>query len=186
MIVPIFQMRNRKLFRAVTHSHRDPQPGLNPGSLTHSYTPENPNQEATGPMGAMDMFQGPVGVYYNFYIANIKKLKDSTEGESLKLRQDLFMLASSGVLSISWSSQSDTRFTTTAWASSLPPNSQLDSSGSKSYPESLWETKGKHALVQQAFGPSSPVHSPKSSPLSLLHQGPSPVSLAQARHLEGS
>lgn len=120
-------------------------------------------------------------MYYNFkVIAIIKKLKTTTEGESLKLRslcvsilRDLVYLRSS---------QSDTRFTT-AGASSLPPNSQLDSSESR-YPGILWETRGKHVLTQQALGPLSPVHSSKPSALSLLHQAFSSVSCS--RHLEGS
>jgi hypothetical protein len=52
VIIPIFQMRNQELFSSVTRSHRDTQLGLDP------YTPEA-NQEATDPVGAMDMFQGP-------------------------------------------------------------------------------------------------------------------------------
>lgn len=91
-------------------------------------------------------------------------------------------MISLGILSISWSSQSDSRFTPTALASPLPPDSQMDSPESR---DSLGDQR-KHALTQQAlaiwFFLLCP--QPQLSPLSLLNQEPSPGPLTQARHPE--
>lgn len=49
MIVPIFQMKNQKLFKALTHSRGDLQLGLDPAVWLTLHT-RDPKQEAIGPM----------------------------------------------------------------------------------------------------------------------------------------